>query len=266
MVFGIGLGVAGFLWLYATTNLLAAALSTAGLLFYVFVYTMLLKRSTTQNIVIGGAAGAIPPLVGWAAVTGSLAVPAWILFAIVFFWTPPHFWALAMRYEEDYTAAGVPMLPGIVGTKVTTGYIVVFSFVTVGVSLLLVPWVGWIYFIAVLAFGAWLIFGAFRVRSSPDLAMRYFTATNAYLAGVFLALALDVLALSGNGRGVGGLDELVLAAGSVLVIGGTLVILVRDFVTGQDRRLVDPARDAVEVILPSIGAIALVVAVWGAFS
>jgi len=198
MVFGIGLGMAGFLWLWVTTNLLAASLSTAGLLFYVFVYTMLLKRSTTQNIIIGGAAGAVPPLVGWAAVTGSLAVPAWILFAIVFFWTPPHFWALAMRYEEDYTAAGVPMLPGIVGTKVTTGYIVIFSFVTVGVSLLLVPWVGWIYFIAVLGFGAWLVFGAFRVRSNPDLAMRYFTATNAYLAGVFLALAIGVLTLRGT--------------------------------------------------------------------
>jgi len=266
MVFGVGLGVAGFLWLYATTNLLAASLSTVGLLLYVFVYTMLLKRSTTQNIVIGGAAGAIPPLVGWAAVTGSLAVPAWILFAIVFFWTPPHFWALAMRYDEDYRSADVPMLPGIVGTKVTTGHIVLFSFVTVGVSLLLVPWVGWIYFAAVLGFGVWLVFGAFRVRSRPDLAMRYFTATNAYLAGVFLALAIDVLAFWGNGLGFGRLDAVVLAVGSVLVVGGSGAILVRDFLTGAERRLVGRARDAIEVTLPVAAAVALVVAAWRAFA
>ncbi|HEY5727125.1 MAG TPA: heme o synthase, partial [Acidimicrobiia bacterium] len=115
VVFGMALGIAGFAWLWATTNLLAAVLSTAGLAFYVLVYTMWLKRTTTQNIVIGGAAGAVPPLVGWAAVTGSLALPAWFMFAIVFYWTPPHFWALSLRYRDDYAAAGVPMMPVVVG-------------------------------------------------------------------------------------------------------------------------------------------------------
>ncbi len=107
VVFGVGLGIAGFVWLWASTNLLAASLSTVGLLFYVFVYSLLLKRHTTQNIVIGGAAGAMPVLVGWAAVTDTVALPAWIMFAIVFFWTPPHFWALAIRYHKDYERAGV---------------------------------------------------------------------------------------------------------------------------------------------------------------
>jgi len=127
ITFGVVLGVLGFIWLLATTNLLAALLSTAGLLFYVFVYTMVLKRSTTQNIVIGGAAGAVPPLVGWAAVTGTLSVPAWVLFAMVFYWTPTHFWALAIRYKDDYQAADVPMLPSIVGVKTTADHIFLHS-------------------------------------------------------------------------------------------------------------------------------------------
>jgi heme o synthase len=195
MAFGIMLGVAGFVWLLLTTNLLAAMLSTAGLLFYVFVYTILLKRTSTQNIVIGGAAGAVPPLVGWAAVTGSLSLPAWILFAIIFFWTPPHFWALALRYDEDYQAARIPMLPVVVGPAMTTDHMLLYSFATVGVSLLLIPWIGWIYLAAVVTLGAWLVGGALHVRANPDMAMRYFTATNGYLAGVFLAVAIDVLVL-----------------------------------------------------------------------
>ena len=195
MLFGIVLGILGFVWLLVTTNLLAASLSTIALLLYVIIYTLFLKRTSTQNIVIGGAAGAIPPLVGWAAVTGSLSVPAWVLFAIIFFWTPPHFWALALRYDEDYKAAGVPMLPCVVGTAMTADHIVLYSFVTVGVSLLLVPWVGWIYLVTVIVLGGWLIAGAFRLRVNSDMAMRYFTATNGYLAGVFLAIAIDVLVL-----------------------------------------------------------------------
>ena len=109
--FGIALGLAGFAWLWAFTNLTAALLATAALLFYVFVYTLWLKRTTPQNIVIGGAAGAVPALVGWAAVTGGVGLAAWILFAVVFYWTPPHFWALALRYRDEYAAAAVPMLP-----------------------------------------------------------------------------------------------------------------------------------------------------------
>jgi protoheme IX farnesyltransferase len=194
-VFGVVLGLAGFAWLWVTTNLLAAALSTAGLLVYVLAYSLYLKRSTTQNIVIGGAAGAFPTLVGWAAVTGELALPAWIMFAIVFFWTPPHFWALALRYQEDYAAAEVPMLPVVVGSAVTVDHILLYSFVTVGVSLLLYPAapMGWIYLAAALLLGLWLIVGAVRLRRDADRAMKYFTVTNGYLAGIFLAIALDAL-------------------------------------------------------------------------
>jgi protoheme IX farnesyltransferase len=195
LIFGAALGVLGFAWLWATTNLLAASLSGAGLLFYVFPYTMYLKRSTTQNIVIGGAAGGVPVLVGWAAVSGSLALPAWVMFAIVFFWTPPHFWALALRYEDDYRAAAVPMLPVVVGRERTLDHIALYSLVTVGVSLLLAPWMGWIYFSAAVVLGAVLIGGAMRLRSHPQEAMRYFTATNVYLAGLFLAIAVDGLVL-----------------------------------------------------------------------
>lgn len=195
LAFGIALGVAGFVWLWATTNLLAAVLSTAGLLFYVFVYTMLLKRSTSQNIVIGGAAGAVPVLVGWAAVTGSLAWPALVMFGIVFCWTPPHFWALALRWEDDYRAAGVPMLPVVVGVSRTLDQIVVYSVVTIVVSLLLVPWTGWIYVTAAVLFGGLLLAGAVALRRRPERAMRFFTSTNVYLAGLFLAIAVDGLLL-----------------------------------------------------------------------
>jgi len=117
---GVGLGVAGFFWLWVTTTLLAAVLAVAALGFYVIVYTIALKRSTPQNIVIGGAAGAAPALIGWAAVTGTLSLEAWVLFAVVFFWTPPHFWALAIRFRGDYAAAGIPMLPVVAGDERTT--------------------------------------------------------------------------------------------------------------------------------------------------
>lgn len=193
--FGAGLGIAGFAWLWGTTNLLAAALSTAGLLFYIFVYTRLLKRSTKQNIVIGGAAGAVPVLVGWAAVTGSLALPALVMFGIVFFWTPPHFWALALRWEDDYRAAGVPMLPVVVGVPKTLNQIALYSVLTAGVSLLLVPSMGWIYLIAAIGLGSVLIAGGFVLRARPNQAMRYFAVTNGYLAGLFLAIAVDGLLL-----------------------------------------------------------------------
>ncbi|MEA3502782.1 MAG: UbiA family prenyltransferase, partial [Actinomycetota bacterium] len=233
------------------------------LLFYVFVYTMVLKRTTTQNIVIGGAAGAVPPLVGWAAVTGSLSVPAWVLFAMVFFWTPTHFWALAIRYKDDYQAAAVPMLPGVVGVKMTADHIFLHSFVTVGVALLLVPWLGWIYLAAVVVLGAWLIAGANHLRSNLDKAMKYFTATNGYLGGVFLAIAVDVLAF-GDARVLGGIEAAALVAGSVFAMGGMLAIVARELGTHPERRLVGRTRDTVEVLLPFVGALALVIVVWGA--
>ena len=193
--FGIALGIAGFGVLWATSNLLAAMLSTAGLLFYVFVYTMYLKRSSTQNIVVGGAAGAVPALVGWAAVTGSLALPAWIMFAIVFFWTPPHFWALALRYQDDYAGAGVPMLPVVVGPRRTIEHIEVYTWVLVGVSLLLYPTgaVGLIYLAAALALGAWLLAAAYRLQRRTGEAMRFFGFSNLYLALLSLAMIVDVL-------------------------------------------------------------------------
>jgi protoheme IX farnesyltransferase len=195
LVYGVVLGVAGFFWLWATTNLLAASLSTAGLLFYVFVYSLYLKRTSKQNIVIGGAAGAAPVLVGWAAVTGTLALPAWIMFAIVFFWTPPHFWALALRYTKDYRNAGIPMLPVVVGEKVTLQQILLYSIVVSGVSLLLVPVVptGVIYSVVAVVLGALLIVGAERLRRNRTHPMTYFGFTNLYLAGVFLAMAVDTL-------------------------------------------------------------------------
>ncbi|HLT96103.1 MAG TPA: heme o synthase [Acidimicrobiia bacterium] len=194
LVFGIGLGVAGFVWLWAFTNLLAAVLSTAALLFYVFVYTMGLKRRSSQNIVIGGAAGAVPALVGWAVVTGELALPAWILFALVFYWTPPHFWALALRYRDDYEAAGVPMLPVVKGVEATVNSILMYSGTMVLVSLMLVPaaGMGWAYLAAAVAAGAWFMWGAWRVRVDPSRAMRLFTDSTVYLTIVFGAVVLDV--------------------------------------------------------------------------
>jgi protoheme IX farnesyltransferase len=195
LVFGIVLGVAGFLWLWATTNLLAAAISTAALLFYVFVYTLALKRTSAQNIVIGGAAGAAPALVGWAAVTGSLDLPAWFLFLIVFYWTPPHFWALAIRYREDYERAGVPMLPVVAGVEATTRKMLLYTGLMVAISLLLVPVAGmrWIYLAAAIGLGGWFLWGTWRVYRRPQDAMRLFTTSTVYLSALFAAVALDVL-------------------------------------------------------------------------
>jgi protoheme IX farnesyltransferase len=195
LVLGIALGVAGFAWLWATTNLLAAAIATAALLFYVFVYTMRLKRTTTQNIVIGGAAGAAPALVGWAAVTGSLALPAWVLFLIVFYWTPPHFWALAIRYRDDYEKAGVPMLPVVAGVEATTRKMLLYTGLMVAISLLLVPVAGmrWIYLAAAIVLGTWFLWDTWRVYRRPEDAMRLFTTSTVYLAALFGAVMLDVL-------------------------------------------------------------------------
>jgi len=195
LIFGIVLGLAGFGWLWATTNLLAALLSTAALLFYVFVYTVALKRSTVHNIVIGGAAGAAPTLVGWAAVTGAVAVPAWVLFFIVFYWTPPHFWALAVRYKDDYEKAGVPMLPAVAGVEATTRRMLLYTGLMVGVSLLLVPLGGmsWIYLVAALGLGGWFLWDTWRVYRDPDRAMRLFTTSTVYLSVLFAAVMLDVL-------------------------------------------------------------------------
>jgi protoheme IX farnesyltransferase len=193
--FGAALAIAGLFWLGLTVNWTAALISTGAVAFYVWVYTLALKRSTVQNIVIGGAAGAAPVLVGWAAVQGALALPAWVLAAIVFYWTPPHFWALALRFREDYEAAGVPMLPVVKGVEATTRQILVYSGVLVLVSLLLVPaaGMGWIYLGAAVGLGGWFMYEAWMVRRNPERAMKLFTASTIYLTALFAAVMVDVL-------------------------------------------------------------------------
>ena len=195
LVFGIVLGSAGFLWLWAFANVVAAVVSTAALLFYVFVYTRWLKRTTDQNIVIGGAAGAAPALVGWAAVQGRLGLPAWILFAVVFYWTPPHFWALALRYQADYALASVPMMPVVRGTGPTTRHMLLYAGLTALASLFLVPvaGMGWIYLLAAVSLGGAFIWETWLVHRDPGRAMVLFTYSTRYLSLLFGAVMLDVL-------------------------------------------------------------------------
>ncbi|MGH2757767.1 MAG: heme o synthase [Actinomycetota bacterium] len=196
LFFGIALGVVSFLFLYGTVNLLAASLALTALLFYVFVYTLGMKRSTPQNIVIGGAAGAMPALVGWAAVTGSLDLPALALFGIVFYWTPPHFWALAMRYEKDYAAAGVPMMPVVYGKEETTKHILLYSWLMFAMCLVFfsVARMGWIYLVSAIVLNVLFIVGAFRLyrAPSPKRAWGLFRYSIYYLMVLFGAVALDV--------------------------------------------------------------------------
>jgi heme o synthase len=197
LVFGLVLEVLAFALLWTAANLLAASLALLAMLFYVFVYTIWLKPRSPQNIVIGGAAGAVPVLVGWAAVTGELAAPAWVLFAIVFFWTPPHFWALALRYRDDYAAAGIPMLPVVRGTEAATRQIFRYSVVVVAVSLTLglTTTVGPLYVAAASVLGLLFIGGAWHLQRSPDpaRAIRFFGSSNLYLAALFVAIAVDTL-------------------------------------------------------------------------
>jgi heme o synthase len=201
LVFGIGLGAVGFGWLVVFVNLLAALLSVGALAFYVFVYTMWLKRSSPQNIVIGGAAGAAPALVGWAAVTGKVEWPAVVLFAIVFLWTPPHFWALSLRYERDYRAAGVPMLPVVAGAPATTRSILRYSAVLVACSLLLSPvaHTGPLYTAAATVLGIVFLARAahLRARKTVQAAMSLFRFSILYLGLLFAAVALDTIARHG---------------------------------------------------------------------
>jgi len=197
LIFGIALNVVAFGLLASTANLLAAALTISATLFYVFVYTLWLKPRTVQNIVIGGAAGAVPALVGWAAVRGSLAAPAWLLFAIVFFWTPAHFWALAVKYRDDYAAAGIPMLPVVRGIEETTRQIAAYAMVTVAVTfaMTLTGDVGRFYAAAVLVLGAIFVVRALALTRTPtpQAAIRFFAWSNVYLMLVFVAVAVDAL-------------------------------------------------------------------------
>jgi heme o synthase len=199
--FGIALEVLAFVWLWASVNLLAAALSVGATAFYVFVYTMWLKRTTTHNIVIGGAAGAVPVLVGWAAVTGRIGLPAWVMFAIVFMWTPPHFWALAMKYRDDYAAAGVPMLPVVAGPKAAARQILAYSVVLVGVTLTLCPAakMGPVYLVAAIVLGARFLSCAHQLSrdNSARAALRLFSFSITYLGLLFMAIAVDAVVQRG---------------------------------------------------------------------
>ncbi len=200
LVFGVVLEAVAFVWLWSTVNLLSAALAVSAMLFYVFVYTIWLKPRSPQNIVIGGAAGAVPVLVGWAAVTGRLAAPAWVLFAIVFCWTPPHFWALSLRYRDDYAAAGIPMLPVARGITTAVRQILVYSVIVVAVtlSLFLFETMGVVYFVAAVGLGAAFVWQALELGrdATPQRAMRLFSFSNVYLALLFAAIAVDTLVRS----------------------------------------------------------------------
>jgi heme o synthase len=194
--FGLALSALSFVLLASLVNVLTAVLALVGNLFYVFVYTRWLKRTTPQNIVIGGAAGAVPPLVGWAAATGDLTVPALLLFAIVFFWTPPHFWALALLIRRDYEAAGVPMLPVVRGERETTRQIVLYSLVLVAVTAAPFLWgtLGLPYLVTALALGAVFLALAVWLRREPTprRAALLFHFSLLYLAMLFVAMAADV--------------------------------------------------------------------------
>jgi heme o synthase len=196
LVFAVALEVVAFVELWGWVNFLSAALAVSATLFYVFVYTLWLKRTTSQNIVIGGAAGAVPVLVGWAAVTDGLAWTPVVLFAIIFVWTPPHFWALAVKYKEDYQAAGVPMLPAVATFKRTAREILFYSLLLLGVSLLLaaVARLGGIYVISASVLG--VVFVALAVRlwrqASPKAAMQLFSYSITYLTLLFVVMAVDI--------------------------------------------------------------------------
>ena len=204
VVFGIVLGVISFAVMTVFVNLLAAFLTLLAIAFYVVVYTMMLKRTTTQNIVIGGAAGALPPVIGWAAVTGDVGIPALILFAIVFYWTPPHFWALSLRIRKDYAAAGVPMLPVVKGIPETTRQIGLYTILMVAISLILWPVgrMGLIYLGAAIGLGAVFLYQAYALwrrgsseEASTQGAIALYKYSISYLSLLFLAVAVDALVI-----------------------------------------------------------------------
>ncbi len=197
LVFAVSLEVLAFIELTLTANVLAACLAISATLFYVFVYSLWLKRSSKQNIVIGGAAGAVPVLVGWAAVTNSLSWSAVVLFALIFLWTPPHFWALAIRHSDDYKAAGVPMLPVVVSLKETIASMVRYTVALVATSLVLVPvaGLGAVYTVAAVILGALFLFGTIALGRQPTTAasMRLFSFSISYISVLFVAMTVDVL-------------------------------------------------------------------------
>ena len=201
LVFAVGLEAVAFIWLWSLVNLLSAVLAVSACLFYVFVYTLWLKRSSSSNIVIGGAAGAAPVLIGWAAVTDSLGWAPFVLFAVIFFWTPPHFWALAIRYKDDYAAADVPMLPSVASFHTTAVRILGYTLVVWALSLVFAPvaHMGLLYVIVAVVLGAgftWLAVVLLRTESAK-VAMRLFAYSITYLTVLFGAMAVDVVVRHG---------------------------------------------------------------------
>jgi len=199
--FSLSLEVAAFAVLALGVNVLSAVLALSATLFYVFVYTLWLKRTSTSNIVIGGAAGAVPVLVGWSAVTGTLDWAPVVLFAVIFLWTPPHFWALAVRYADDYRKASVPMLPVVAPPEVTARKVLLYTAATVAASLVLVPVadLGLTYLVAAVATGAVFLQMALALRARPEArrAMRLFTWSISYVTLLFVAMAADVVVTHG---------------------------------------------------------------------
>ena len=206
LIWGIALGAGATAVLGLAANWLAASLADAAILFYVFVYTLLLKRRSPSNIVIGGAAGCFPVLVGWAAVKGTVAIPAILLFLVIFLWTPPHFWALAMKFKDDYARANVPMLPVVAEPAAVTRKIVIYSYAMVAATLALAPYAGWLYTAAALALGGWFLVEAHRLHAQITAAtsatgpaadrpfpMRLFHLSIAYLTLLFAAVAVCAL-------------------------------------------------------------------------
>jgi len=198
LAFGLALSIMSFYILAGLVNLMSAVLSVVGIVYYVCLYSILLKKNTVQNIVIGGGAGAIPPMVGWAAATGNLSVAAWFMFAIIFFWTPPHFWALSIVRKKDYERAGVPMLPVVQGEKETRRQIWLYTLVLVAITILmpLLGLSGAIFMISALILGVWLVSVARRVYKGEGnkIAWKMCRYSSMYLMFIFLALVVDALA------------------------------------------------------------------------
>ncbi|MGI9060923.1 MAG: heme o synthase [Ktedonobacteraceae bacterium] len=195
LVFGIILGIAAFIILTVFVNLLSALLACSAILFYVFVYTLGLKRTSTQNIVIGGAAGAVPVLVGWAAITGTVGIPAIWLFAIIFFWTPPHFWALSLLIQKDYEKANIPMLPVVKGAAETRRQILLYSLLLLAITIGLFAFgmMGYFYLAGAVLLGGGLVYLALRLwrNQSKKSALTLFWYSNMYLAAIFAIMVLD---------------------------------------------------------------------------
>jgi protoheme IX farnesyltransferase len=200
LIFSYAIGVASIAWLWVFVNFLSAMLSLFAILFYVVIYSLLLKRRTPQNIVWGGAAGSMPILIGWAAVTNELSASAWVLALVLFLWTPPHYWPLSMRYREDYATAGVPMLPVVRGSRSVSVQIILYSWALFVSTLIMIPagHMGWIYTSVAVITGVWFMFESYVLfnegyKGEPKNPMRLFHGSITYLTVLFIAIALDPL-------------------------------------------------------------------------